>query len=61
VHAILHLLGHDHEHPGEAAVMEAVEITHLARMGIRNPYLPVPVRNRAKRNRFRSCRTIPAP
>ena len=60
VHAILHLLGYDHERPGEAAVMEQLEISHLAGMGIGNPYLPVPVRNRAKRNRFKSCRIIRA-
>ncbi len=39
VHGLLHLAGHDHEtSPADAAVMEALEINALARMGIADPY-----------------------
>ena len=38
IHGILHLLGHDHEDPAEAAVMEAIEIRMLAGLGIGDPY-----------------------
>lgn len=38
VHGFLHLLGHDHEHEAEAAVMEAREISILAGLGLPDPY-----------------------
>ncbi len=38
IHAWLHLHGHDHETPGDAARMEALEISALAKLGIANPY-----------------------
>ncbi|MCA8890604.1 MAG: rRNA maturation RNase YbeY [Hyphomonas sp.] len=38
IHGYLHLLGHDHEVPEEAAAMEALEIKALASLGISNPY-----------------------
>ena len=38
VHAVLHLLGHDHAGEGEAALMEGLERTILAGMGIPDPY-----------------------
>jgi probable rRNA maturation factor len=38
VHGLLHLIGYDHETPGEAEDMEALEIQILADLGIDNPY-----------------------
>ncbi len=38
VHATLHLLGFDHTRPKDAALMEAIEVAILAKMGISNPY-----------------------
>jgi probable rRNA maturation factor len=37
-HAVLHLLGHDHEAEADADAMEAIETKVLASMGIANPY-----------------------
>ncbi|MET0159656.1 MAG: rRNA maturation RNase YbeY, partial [Acidimicrobiales bacterium] len=33
VHGVLHVLGHDHAEPDEAAVMRQREVTHLERFG----------------------------
>lgn len=38
VHAVLHLLGHDHERERDAALMEDCERRILASMGIADPY-----------------------
>jgi len=38
VHGMLHLQGFDHEHAGDAAVMEARETAILARLGLPDPY-----------------------
>ena len=38
VHGLLHLLGYDHVRDGDAALMEAVEIRILAKLGLQNPY-----------------------
>jgi probable rRNA maturation factor len=38
VHGTLHLLGHDHEEPGEAEAMEALERSVLAGLGVPDPY-----------------------
>jgi probable rRNA maturation factor len=38
VHGVLHLLGYDHLAPGEAAVMQSLESSVLAGLGIPDPY-----------------------
>jgi probable rRNA maturation factor len=38
VHGVLHLVGFDHEAPGEAARMEAIEVAVLAGLGVPDPY-----------------------
>ena len=38
VHGVLHLLGHDHTNPTDAATMEACEIKILAELGVPDPY-----------------------
>jgi len=38
VHGTLHLLGYDHEGDREAEEMEALEISILRQLGIKNPY-----------------------
>ena len=38
VHAVLHLLGHDHADEGDAALMEGLERNILAGMGLPDPY-----------------------
>jgi probable rRNA maturation factor len=40
VHAVLHLLGYDHEADPDAEEMEALERKALARLGIADPYGP---------------------
>jgi probable rRNA maturation factor len=39
IHGVLHLLGHDHEQPGEAAVMESLETEILQKLGVSDPYM----------------------
>lgn len=38
IHATLHLLGFDHERPGDAALMEGIEAEILGKMGLPDPY-----------------------
>jgi probable rRNA maturation factor len=38
VHGLLHLAGHDHERPADAARMERLERRILARLGFEDPY-----------------------
>ncbi len=38
VHGVLHLLGHDHMRPKDAALMERLEVEILARLGVADPY-----------------------
>jgi probable rRNA maturation factor len=40
VHGALHLLGYDHEHPGEARRMEMKEARLLHLLGVPNPWKP---------------------
>lgn len=39
IHGLLHLLGYDHQQREEAAIMEALEIETLAKLGISDPYV----------------------
>jgi probable rRNA maturation factor len=39
IHAMLHLLGYDHENDAQAEIMEQQERDILARLGIADPYL----------------------
>ena len=41
VHGVLHLVGHDHEKPKEAARMERIEREILAEFGIADPYADI--------------------
>lgn len=53
VHGTLHLLGHDHMKPREAARMERLETKILAEFGITDPYAPAmqrPAKRPIKRN-----------
>lgn len=43
VHGILHLLGYDHQHDDEAALMERMEIDILHSLGVPDPYRPLGV------------------
>jgi probable rRNA maturation factor len=38
IHGFLHLIGHDHDHEKDAAVMEGLEIAILEQLGIADPY-----------------------
>ncbi len=38
LHAILHILGYDHEQESERKKMEDIEVSILKNLGIRNPY-----------------------
>ena len=38
IHGVLHLLGYDHISDQDAAIMEALEVEVLGKMGITNPY-----------------------
>ena len=38
LHGLFHLLGYDHESEEDAAAMEALEVSALARLGIADPY-----------------------
>ena len=43
VHGILHLLGYDHQHDDEAALMERLETDILRSLGVPDPYRPLGV------------------
>ncbi|MEO0818614.1 MAG: rRNA maturation RNase YbeY [Pseudomonadota bacterium] len=38
IHGFYHLLGYDHETDDDAAIMEALEVSALARLGLSDPY-----------------------
>ena len=38
VHGVLHLLGYDHQNDADAVRMEGLEISILAKLGVRDPY-----------------------
>lgn len=38
IHAVLHLLGYDHENDADAALMEGLETEILGKMGLPDPY-----------------------
>ena len=38
IHGVLHAQGYDHERVSDARRMQALEVGHLARLGIPNPY-----------------------
>ena len=38
VHGVLHLLGYDHIHDADAALMEKLEVAILATLGVDDPY-----------------------
>ncbi len=38
IHGVLHLLGHDHQIPADAEIMEALEVQLLERFCFPNPY-----------------------
>jgi probable rRNA maturation factor len=38
VHGVLHLAGYDHESPGDARIMEPLEVKILKQLGIADPY-----------------------
>jgi probable rRNA maturation factor len=38
IHGVLHLLGHDHQHAGEAEEMESLEREIMAGLGFADPY-----------------------
>jgi len=40
LHGVLHLLGYEHDHPGEARRMEMAEARLLHRIGVPNPWKP---------------------
>lgn len=42
VHGFLHLLGHDHEDPAEAGLMEGLESRTMIRLGHADPYAELP-------------------
>ena len=42
VHGVLHLLGYSHDDDAGAERMEALEVAALARLGVADPYAPVP-------------------
>ena len=48
VHGTLHLLGYDHHDDDAATDMEAREVRALARLGIADPYAPLPASESAR-------------
>ena len=56
MHGVLHLLGYDHGSDRDAKVMERLESEIMARLGLPDPYVPIP---RAPRRRGAASRSTP--
>jgi probable rRNA maturation factor len=54
-HGVLHLLGYDHGHDQDAVTMERLEKKILARLGIADPYAPVPALPRPRGLKLRKA------
>lgn len=44
VHGVLHLAGYDHDRAKDARIMEPLEVAILKRLGVADPYAPLPAR-----------------
>ncbi|MBV1881588.1 MAG: rRNA maturation RNase YbeY [Pseudomonadales bacterium] len=64
IHGTLHLLGYDHIQSSDAVIMENLEITIMAHLGLRNPYeittqsSQIPERNQAHPLQPPSCSSL---
>jgi len=54
IHGLLHLFGYDHGQDGEAARMEGLEKKIMRRLGLPDPYKPMPASNGKSRKKGRA-------